>query len=123
MVGQTLLTVWLFKAATDPVLKLQTALKLSVFAESFKSLHPTRHSSSLMLSFGHSLTVCSVPDCMICCVCLPAARLAETHTAAVSGAVGPFDAARYFLDVADGAEPHEPRPGCSEPENNSSLLF
>lgn len=48
-------------------------------------------------------------------VCVPAGRLAGTRTAAVSGAVGPFDAAKYSPDAADGGEPREPRPGCSEP--------
>ena len=57
--------------------------------------------------------MCAVCECL--CVCVPAGRLAGTHTAAVSGAVGPFDAAKYSRDAADGGESREPRLGCSEP--------
>lgn len=50
---------------------------------------------------------------------LPAGHLAGTHTAAASGAVGPFDAAKCFRDAAGGGEPREPHPGCNEPANGS----
>lgn len=46
---------------------------------------------------------------------VPAGRLVGTHTAAVSGAVGPCGAAKCSPDAVDGAEPHEQHPGCSEP--------
>lgn len=50
------------------------------------------------------------------CVRIPAGHPAGTRTAAVSGAVEPFDVAKYSRDAADGGEPREPHPGCSEPE-------
>ncbi len=56
--------------------------------------------------------MCFVPVCL----CVPAEHLAGTHTAAASGAGAPFDAAKYSRDAADGEEPREPHPGCSEPE-------
>lgn len=65
------------------------------------------------LSLTHSFTCLLNTACVF--VCVPAGHLAETHTAAVSGAVGPFDAAKYSPGAADGGEPHEPHPGCSEP--------
>lgn len=59
---------------------------------------------------------------LLCCILracvfvyLPAGHLAGTHTAAASGAVGPFDAAKCSRDAADGGGPREPRPGCNGP--------
>lgn len=52
-------------------------------------------------------------ECMYLCV--PAGHLAGTHTAAAAGAVGPFDAAKYSRDAADGGGPREPHPGCNVP--------
>lgn len=76
--------------------------------------------------YSHCSTLCfgQTPILRACVlVCVPAGRLAGTHTAAASGAVGPFDAAKYSPDAADGGEPREPRPGCSEPAKKTQMLI
>lgn len=55
------------------------------------------------------------------CLRVPAGHLAGTHKAAVFGGVEPFDAAKYSPDAADGGEPREPHPGCSEPAKNKNV--
>lgn len=75
------------------------------------------------LKFKRSLCIQDVLVCssqleiprLPCLLDVPVGRLAGRRTAAASGAVGPFDAARYSQDAADGGGPHAQRPGCNEP--------
>ena len=88
-------------------------------------LHPTSKrlqftldsclAQTLLLFSCHLLAVFFVCVCVCVCLCVPAGHPAGTHTAAASGAVGPFGAAKCSRGAADGAEPRAPRPGCSGP--------
>lgn len=62
-------------------------------------------------------TVAAGWESLVCRVvaCVPVGRLAGRRTAAAAGAVGPFDAARYSQDAADGGGPRAQHPGCNEP--------
>lgn len=77
----------------------------------------TRHLHPITIYVNLPSVFWTLPSLLYVLVLVPAGRLAGTHTAAVSGAVGPFGVAKCSPDAVDGEELHEQRPRYSEPEN------
>lgn len=72
---------------------------------------------SLISKLHHtcSLLIWLTVTCACVCAQVPVGRPAGTHTAAASGVIGPFCAAKCSPGAADGAKLHARHPECSEP--------